>query len=69
MECQKPLFLIGVLSFSPSFGNAYMTLWEPNFFIVLDQVIHFEEVELEPNLSYSEYPIQVLDQKDRVTRS
>jgi hypothetical protein len=36
---------------------------------VPDQVIHFEEVELESDLSYSEYPIRVLDQKDRVTRS
>ena len=27
-----------------------------------------EGVELEPDLTYSEYPIQVLDQKDRVTR-
>ena len=27
-----------------------------------------EGVELEPDLTYSEYPIRVLDQKDRVTR-
>jgi hypothetical protein len=33
------------------------------------QVIDFEGVELEPDLSYSELPIRVLDQKDRVTRS
>ena len=26
------------------------------------------EVNLEPDLTYSEYPIRVLDQKDRVTR-
>jgi hypothetical protein len=26
------------------------------------------EVNLEPDLTYLEYPIQVLDQKDRVTR-
>jgi hypothetical protein len=24
-----------VRSLSPSFGNAYMSLWEPNFFIIL----------------------------------
>jgi hypothetical protein len=36
---------------------------------VPDQVIHFEEVELKLDLSYSEYPIWVLDQKDHVTRS
>jgi hypothetical protein len=36
---------------------------------VPDQVLDFEGVELEPDLSYSEYPIWVLDQKDRVTRS
>jgi hypothetical protein len=34
---------------------------------VPDQVIDFEGVELEPDLSYSKYPIRVLDQKDRVT--
>jgi hypothetical protein len=32
-------------------------------------VIDFEGVELELDLSYSEYPIWVLDQKDRVTQS
>jgi hypothetical protein len=26
------------------------------------------EVNLEPDLTYSEYPIRVLDEKDRVTR-
>jgi hypothetical protein len=36
---------------------------------VPNQVIDFEEVELEPDLSYSEYPIRVLDQKERVTQS
>jgi hypothetical protein len=36
---------------------------------VLDQVIDFEGVKLEPDLSYSEYPIRVLDQKDHVTQS
>jgi len=35
---------------------------------VPDQVQVFEDVELEPSLSYAEYPIRVLDQKDRVTR-
>ena len=34
---------------------------------VPDHVIHVEEIELEPDLTYSEYPIKVLDQKDRVT--
>jgi len=28
----------------------------------------FEDVELEPDLTYVGYPIRVLDQKDRVTR-
>jgi hypothetical protein len=36
---------------------------------VPNQVIDFEGVELESDLSYSEYPIWVLDQKDRATRS
>jgi hypothetical protein len=36
---------------------------------VPDQVIDFEGVELEPDLSYSEYPICVLDQKECVTQS
>ena len=35
---------------------------------VPDQVIDFGDVELEPDLTYAEYPIRVLDQKDRVTR-
>ena len=33
-----------------------------------EQNVEVEGVELEPNLTYSEYPIRVLDQKDRVTQ-
>jgi hypothetical protein len=36
---------------------------------VPDQVVEIEGVDLEPDLTYSEYPIQVLEQKDRVTQS
>ena len=32
------------------------------------QNVEVEGVELEPDLTYSEYPIQVLDQKDHVTQ-
>ena len=35
---------------------------------VPEQNVEVEGVELEPDLTYSEYPIRVLDQKDRVTR-
>ena len=35
---------------------------------VPDQEIDFGDVELEPDLTCAEYPIRVLDQKDRVTR-
>jgi hypothetical protein len=35
---------------------------------VLDRTIEMTDVVLEPNLTYSEHPIRVLDQKDRVTR-
>ena len=35
---------------------------------VPDQVQDIEDVELEPDLTYSEYPIRVLDQRKRVTR-
>jgi hypothetical protein len=35
---------------------------------VPDQAMDVSDVNLEPNLTYSEYPIRVLDQKDRVTR-
>jgi hypothetical protein len=36
---------------------------------VPDQVVDFEGVELEPDLTYSEHPVRVLDRKDHVTRS
>jgi hypothetical protein len=36
---------------------------------VPDQVTDFEGVKLEPDLTYSEYPVRVLDQKDHVTKS
>jgi hypothetical protein len=35
---------------------------------VLDQTIEVMDVALEPDLTYSEHPIRVLDQKDRITR-
>jgi hypothetical protein len=37
-------------------------LWVP------DQTIEVTDVALEPDLTYSEHPIRVLDQKDRITR-
>jgi hypothetical protein len=37
-------------------------LWVP------DQTIEVMDVALEPDLTYSEHPIRVLDQKDRITR-
>jgi hypothetical protein len=36
---------------------------------VPDQVVDVDGVELEPDLTYSEYYVRVLDRKDRVTRS
>jgi hypothetical protein len=36
---------------------------------VPEQVLEVEEVELEPNLTYVEYPVRILDQKDRETQS
>ena len=35
---------------------------------VPEQVVEIEGVELEPDLTYAEYPVRILDQKDRVTR-
>jgi hypothetical protein len=35
---------------------------------VPDRIIEVTDVVLEPDLTYSEHPIRVLDQKDRVTR-
>jgi hypothetical protein len=36
---------------------------------VPDQIADIEGVKLEPDLTYYEYPIRILDQKDHVTRS
>jgi hypothetical protein len=38
------------------------------FLRVPDRTVEVMDVALEPNLTYSEHPIRVLDQKDRVTR-
>jgi hypothetical protein len=35
---------------------------------VLDRTIEVTDVALEPDLTYSEHPIRVLDQKDRITQ-
>jgi hypothetical protein len=35
---------------------------------ILDRTMDVVDVTLEPDLTYSEHPIRVLDQKDRITR-
>jgi hypothetical protein len=35
---------------------------------ILDRTIDAVDVALEPDLTYSEHPIRVLDHKDRITR-
>jgi hypothetical protein len=35
---------------------------------VPDRTVEVTKVALEPDLTYSEHPIRVLDQKDRITR-
>jgi hypothetical protein len=35
---------------------------------ILDRTIDIVDVTLEPDLTYSEHPIQVLDKKDRITQ-
>jgi hypothetical protein len=35
---------------------------------VLDQTVEVTDVALKPDLTYSEHPIRVLDQRDRITR-
>jgi hypothetical protein len=35
---------------------------------VLDRTVEVTDFALEPDLTYSKYPIQVLDQKDRITQ-
>jgi hypothetical protein len=35
---------------------------------VPEKAIEIEGVELEPDLTYAEYPVRILDQKERVTR-
>jgi hypothetical protein len=33
------------------------------------EVVSHEEIQIEPDLSYEEYPIKILDQKERETRN
>jgi hypothetical protein len=33
------------------------------------EVLHEPDIEIEPDLSYQEYPVKVLDQKERSTRA
>ena len=35
---------------------------------VPEQVVNIEGIQLESDMTYSEYPVRVLDRKDRVTR-
>ena len=36
---------------------------------VLDEVMEIEGLPLQPNLSYIEHPVKILDEKERVTRN
>ena len=34
-----------------------------------DEAVEIEELSLQPNLTYVEHPVKILDEKERVTRN
>jgi hypothetical protein len=68
-QCGKVAYRLRLLEQLSDVHNVFHVSQLKKCLRVPDQAIHFEEVELEPDLSYSEYPIWVLDQKDHVTQS
>jgi hypothetical protein len=68
-QCGKVAYLLRLHEQLSDVHNVFHVSQLKKCLRVPDQVIDFEGVELEPDLSYSEYPIRVLDQKDHVTQS
>jgi hypothetical protein len=52
----------------PTLHNVFHISQLKKCFHVPAQTMDISEVNIEPKLTYSEYPVRVLDQKDRVTR-
>jgi hypothetical protein len=58
----RPLLIVADTS-SPELGSQLKKcLWVP------DRTVEVTDVALEPDLTYSEHPVRILDQKDRITR-
>jgi hypothetical protein len=55
-------------SFKPAVHNVFDVSQLKKCLRVPDRAIDVVDVTLEPDFTYSEHPIRVLDQKDRVTR-
>jgi hypothetical protein len=49
-------------------NNVFLVSQLKKCFRVPDRTIEVADVALEPDLTYSEHPVRVLDQKDRITR-
>jgi hypothetical protein len=68
-QCGKVAYCLRLPEQLSAVHNVFHVSQLKKYLQVPNQVVDFEGVELEPDLTYSEHPIRVLDQKDRVTRS
>jgi hypothetical protein len=68
-KCGKVAYRLKLPEHLSAVHNVFHVLQLKKCLQVPDEVIDVDGVELEPNLTYSEYHVRVLDQKDRVTRS
>jgi hypothetical protein len=68
-KCGKVAYRLKLPEHLSAMNNVFHVSQLKKCLQVPDQVIDVDGVELEPDLTYSEYPVRVLDQKDHVTRS
>jgi hypothetical protein len=67
-QCGPVAYRLQLLETLSAVHNVFHVSQLKKFLWVPDQTVEVTDGALEPDLTYSEYPIRVLDQKDRITR-
>jgi hypothetical protein len=67
-QCGPVAYRLQLAESLPAVHNVFHVSQLKKCLRIPDRTIDVVDVALEPDLTYSEHPIRVLDQKDRITR-